>query len=248
MLSRLRPCAGHPTMETRRRIGFLLEIVVFWVLWSMCETLAADIVGGRTPGPLHGFEHLKHFAVAVPLVTAVIALLLRARGEGLADLGLRRPATGWARAVGLGMLAALLIAALEAPLTHALDALGLEWSGAAFDLDEPGSLAAYIVSGALAGGFGEELVYRGYLLSRFERAFTSAEHPRRGTALAVAATSLWFGLEHRYQGWLGVVAVGIYGLVFAGVYLAARRNLVPAMVAHASTDAIALLQLSSAAG
>ncbi len=62
--------------------------------------------------------------------------------------------------------------------------------------------------------------------------------------LAVLATSLWFGLTHEYRGDFAVLSTGIYGLAFSGLFLLARRNLVPAMAAHATLDVLGLLAVA----
>ncbi|MFQ5748279.1 MAG: type II CAAX prenyl endopeptidase Rce1 family protein, partial [Planctomycetota bacterium] len=69
-------------------------------------------------------------------------------------------------------------------------------------------------------------------------------HPRAGLTIAVVSTSLGFGLTHEYQGDYAVLATGIYGLAFSGLFLLARRNLVPAMAAHATLDVLGLLAAS----
>jgi CAAX protease family protein len=49
-------------------------------------------------------------------------------------------------------------------------------------------------------------------------------------------SSALFGLAHAYQGVSGMVATGLTGLLFAGVYLATGRNLWAAIIAHGSLD------------
>jgi len=71
-------------------------------------------------------------------------------------------------------------------------------------------------------GFGEELGYRGYLLTR------AADLGNRSKPAYLAATAyvaLLFGFGHFYKGPAGVVDSTCSGLVLGGVYLLSGRNL-----------------------
>jgi membrane protease YdiL (CAAX protease family) len=71
----------------------------------------------------------------------------------------------------------------------------------------------------------EELVMRGYLITRFERLF-------RSTSAAVLVSSALFASYHLYQGIHGVIGAAITGLVYATAFCSVRR-LWPVCVAHA---------------
>jgi membrane protease YdiL (CAAX protease family) len=81
---------------------------------------------------------------------------------------------------------------------------------------------------SLAAGVCEELVYRGYLLAYFDGLV--------GPAGAVLASTFLFGLGHAYQGAAGIVRTGVFGLVFAGAYVA-TDNLIAPVLLHVVTDA-----------
>lgn len=80
---------------------------------------------------------------------------------------------------------------------------------------------------AVTAGVCEELLYRGYFLWYLGHWM--------GPWLAVAVSSLAFGVGHAYQGWKGVLATGLVGVVMALVYLACG-SLWPAIALHALTD------------
>ncbi len=89
---------------------------------------------------------------------------------------------------------------------------------------------ALVVAGTLAVGFTEELVWRGYLLTRLEELTAS-------TWQALTLTSLLFGLAHLYQGIGGPIHAAAFGLVCGGGFVVTRR-LGPVALAHAGYDLV----------
>ncbi|MDA1231325.1 MAG: type II CAAX endopeptidase family protein [Planctomycetota bacterium] len=85
-----------------------------------------------------------------------------------------------------------------------------------------------LLAASCANGFAEELVVRGYLLSRIERLFKS-------TWLAVGITSLLFASYHLYQGVGSMICIGVLGLVY-GIAFCVSRRFWPLAVAHAVAD------------
>jgi uncharacterized protein len=110
-------------------------------------------------------------------------------------------------------------------------------------LGEPGDTSAFVVRLAQAltlAAFGEEMVFRGYLIRRITHL---AGDTGIGRAAAVIASSSLFGLAHRYQGWAGVIATGIIGVMLATLFLWDRKNLWIVISCHAIVDAVALTAL-----
>ncbi len=91
---------------------------------------------------------------------------------------------------------------------------------------------ALALVGCLAIGFTEEMVWRGYLLTRIEALTGSAWQ-------AVALTSLGFGLVHLYQGVGGVINAGLVGLMCGGAFVATRR-LAAVALAHGAYDLLVM--------
>ena len=85
--------------------------------------------------------------------------------------------------------------------------------------------------------FGEELSYRGYLLTR------AADVLRRSSLAywtAMVPVALLFGLGHYYKGPSGVLDSTYSGLVLGAAYLVASRNLWVPILAHGMADTIAV--------
>lgn len=96
-------------------------------------------------------------------------------------------------------------------------------------------LAVFIVS-----SFGEEVIYRGFLISRISEMGGSS---KRWVRAAVLVSSLLFGLVHFDWGLTGIVQTTFMGLALGIAYLLVKRNLWVLVLAHAYMDAILLIQL-----
>ncbi len=80
----------------------------------------------------------------------------------------------------------------------------------------------------LSAGFGEEVVYRGYLQKQILALSASA-------TAAVLGQALLFGLSHAYQGAKQVIVITPLGVVY-GVLPLWRKSLRPNIIAHAWSD------------
>jgi len=185
---------------------------------------AAAAVGG---GPVA--QSLAGQALLWALVGAVLAIALVAERAPLASLGLRAPRLSsllW----GLGLAAALavVVTPLAVRLASALGLGGFE-SGIATVAAWPRWLR---IAAVLTGGSAEEVLYRGYALTRLERPL--------GPALAAALSVSIFALAHAPLWGAGpVVTFLVSGGCLAAFFLW-RRDLVAYVVAHVVVDALGL--------
>ena len=86
--------------------------------------------------------------------------------------------------------------------------------------------------------FGEEWVYRGWLMNRLADLFGRSWV---GWTVAVVLANIVFGLAHLYQGPIGMIEAGVDGVLFALLYFATGRNLIAPMIAHGVQDSIDLI-------
>lgn len=84
---------------------------------------------------------------------------------------------------------------------------------------------------SVVAGFGEEVAYRGYLLSTLELLGLSPW-------IAAIVSSAAFGLLHAYQGAAGIVRTGLTGLLLV-LPVFATGSLIPSILAHACINLIA---------
>jgi uncharacterized protein len=87
----------------------------------------------------------------------------------------------------------------------------------------------------ILAAFGEELVYRGYLMNRVA---DLGRGTRSAWIVSLFMISALFGFSHYQQGPTGIIEEGSDGLILGSMYLAYRRNLAIPIVAHGVCDTI----------
>jgi hypothetical protein len=86
--------------------------------------------------------------------------------------------------------------------------------------------------------FGEEFVFRGFILNRLLIVTGESNH---GLVLASLLQAIWFGAGHASQGLTGMLMTGAVGFVLALVFLTRmNRNLWPLVIAHGTIDSAVL--------
>jgi membrane protease YdiL (CAAX protease family) len=208
----------------------------------------AVIAGGWM---LVGDDPLRRQAVAwignvAMLVTVWIGL--RRRGQSWEHLGLVRP-IGGPRAVGRIVLQsiAVFVAALVGFLLGSMVILNLT----SIEVNATATTYGYLQGNlpmllvALVGvyvvsSFGEEVIYRGFLMTRIAEAGGTTAGAWR---VSVVLSAVVFGLIHFTWGPMGVVQTMFMGLALAIAFLLVKRNLWVLVLAHAYMDTILLVQM-----
>jgi hypothetical protein len=96
------------------------------------------------------------------------------------------------------------------------------------------AIAGLVFSWTLAA-FGEEMVWRGYMMNRVAEL---ANYTRRAWICSLIAVSIVFGLAHAGQGLTGIVEESMAGVFLGGMYLCTGRNLAVPIIAHGVEDTI----------
>ena len=99
-------------------------------------------------------------------------------------------------------------------------------------------MMSMILTSIIAGGIGEEIVYRGFLFERLRRLL--GQSVASTVAIVLLTTALFASIHIPGQGIYGGVQALFTGLTFGAVYAATRRLWLP-MVIHASYDVTAVL-------
>lgn len=154
------------------------------------------------------------------------------------DVGLKR-FRNWKATLGWGIAAGLLLEGFELFVSQPILVRLL---GKQPDLEDfralTGNLKLTLIFLALAwvlAAFGEEMVYRGYLMNRVADLLNRT---RGAWIVSLIAVHVGFGLAHAYQGWTGAIDEGLMGLLLGLIYLRTGRNLAVPIIAHGIGDSI----------
>ena len=101
----------------------------------------------------------------------------------------------------------------------------------------PAALPGAVYLLIAGGGFGEEVVFRGFLFERFGKLLGSGANAKTGIVLLTAG--LFALLHYADQGLPGVEQAAITGLAFGSIFAVTGRIWIP-MFAHAAFDLTAL--------
>ena len=186
--------------------------------------------------------------VANVMMLTLIWVGLRLRGEGWADIGtpFSKPDRSTAlRTVGISVLVfifavgAFIVGAIVAANIFGMPGGGADTSEYGYMSGNLPMLMAALAAAWVVSSWGEEVVYRGFLINRFAELSAS----RLRWTPAVIGSAVLFGLAHFSWGPSGMVQTGFMGLALGIAYLRLKRNLWVTILAHAYMDTILFVQM-----
>lgn len=178
------------------------------------------------------------------IILAVLGLLsVRLRNGSWFAMGFRRPQC-WHLIVIVALAAAAfrILAGdyLVLPITNQFWPEPIAPSG----IDEiNGSLQVALMYLLLVwsfAAFGEEIAYRGYLMTRAAEFLGGS---RLAWWIAVVVVAVLFGFGHFYKGPSGMVDSGMAGLVLGAAYMLTGRNIWTCVLAHGFIDTYGVVAL-----
>jgi membrane protease YdiL (CAAX protease family) len=182
-------------------------------------------------------RHLIPFS-KTPVLVLLGSVSLWTRRIGWRGVGLRL-FRNWKTTMWLGVLAGVLLEAFELFVSQPFLVKVLHKPADLSIFSEiTGNLKITLIYIALAwimAAFGEEMVYRGYLMNRVADLFNRTHGAFLISLIVVHAG---FGLAHAYQGVTGILDEGLMGLLLGIIYLRTGRNLAVPIVAHGVQDSI----------
>lgn len=115
-----------------------------------------------------------------------------------------------------------------------------DMSGYEFIIGNPFLFFLTLAGVWIVSSFGEEVVYRGFLINRINEL---GGNSRWSLRTAVLISAIIFGLVHYSWGPIGIVQTGFMGLALGIAYLILKRNLWIVVLAHLYMDTILWLQV-----
>jgi membrane protease YdiL (CAAX protease family) len=186
------------------------------------------------------FIHIIPFASTVyALVFVLISIFIRKKG--LKGISLVRPKS-WILTLVLGIVGGCMYQFLS---LYAIEPLISRITGSLPDLSHFAAikgdtkfLLTWLAITWTAAAFGEEIIYRGYMMNRTADFFRNS---KSRWVIGLLFSSILFGTIHYYQGLSGMLSTGISGLFFGAYFLASGRNLWSSILAHGVSNSIGFI-------
>src|SRR5438552_5392961 len=209
------------------RWRYLIDIIVLVAVTFLLDA----VLGAFIPAPINLEKGLLFDAIGKMLLVGVAWGLIRLRGETLADIGLKRPAS-WMRTfmIGIGLAAIVFIA------IYLSEKAGFRRDLSKFR-DVQGNLELTVlgvVYAFIGAGLYEEFTFRGFLMQGLAMLFGGSRGAWIGACLLQGAL---FGAAHAYQNPLGIAITGTLGVLMGLLVLVSGRNLWPVIIGHGLFDA-----------
>jgi membrane protease YdiL (CAAX protease family) len=179
----------------------------------------------------------------IPFLFLVCWLSLRVRGLRWKDMGLAR-FRSWAATLGLGTALGVAMELLQLfvtqPLLVAVTKKAPDLSSFRRVAGNPRLLVLMLLLVWILAAFGEELVYRGFVMNRLA---DFGKRTRAAWVISLLIMSVVFGFAHYEQGITGIIDEGIMGFLYGVAYLAADRTLAVTIIAHGVQDTVDMILL-----
>jgi uncharacterized protein len=188
------------------------------------------------------YKHLVPVS-KTPFLLLLAWFSLRLRKLGWKDVGLTR-SESWTKTILIGVSAGIGIELLELFVTQPLL---VRLCGKMPDLSQfqilrhnPKVLLIGLVLTWTLAAFGEEIVYRGYLMNRVAGL---GRDSRLAWIVSLILVNVLFGAAHLGQGITGMIENAIDGVLLGVLYLRGKNSLATPVIAHGVTDTVDLLLL-----
>ncbi|MBN2259327.1 MAG: CPBP family intramembrane metalloprotease [Clostridiales bacterium] len=182
---------------------------------------------------------LPPYGILIAFGLVILVLFIgKEKKQKLKSIGFTRP-KNWGKTILICVLLAIAIEMsfeilfnpiIERLIVSKIDSTGLD--------NIRGNLSNYLIwllLGWIIGGFIEEILFRGFLITRISSLFSSENS---GNLFAIVLTSTIFGFNHLYQGWSGVISTGLIGVLFGIIFIKNNKILWYSILTHGFVNVI----------
>ncbi len=181
-------------------------------------------------------------AVGILLSAIVVGEFLRIRGSSWREFGLIKPESLWKTLLVAIIAYVAVMGTITVAASFVLNVLGERPDVSRFNNIQSNLplLLLWLLLSWIIGGFGEELIFRGFLMNRLAQVFGGT---RVAWAAALVLQAVIFGLGHSYQGAIGIIVTGVTGLAMGAIYLIVKRKLWIPIIIHGLNDSVGFILL-----
>jgi uncharacterized protein len=233
------------------KIGIHLQSTIWFKIGEIVLVFASAFGLMKVLSPLAEGDPIMKQAViwtANILMLFIVAVGLKFRGENWQDFGLTFNSISWKDGLKVFLLSLLVFvlalagfiigSIIMANITGIPE--GADMSGYDYLKDNIGMLLLTLAGVFIVSSFGEEVIYRGFLINRISQFGVDS---KKGRVIAVILSSIVFGLVHYEWGPMGMVQTGFMGLALGICYIKLKKRLWILIIAHAYMDTILMVQM-----
>jgi membrane protease YdiL (CAAX protease family) len=219
------------------------EIIVLFIIVIAFVGLIIPLVGDNL------IQKQLLVWIANILMLCYVWIGIKLRGEKWSDFGLTMKTLSLREVVKTFMLSILVLAfALAGFIIGSIIMANItgipegsaDMSGYDYFKDNIGMLLLTLGGVYIASSFGEEVIYRAFLINRISEL---GQKTKKATIIAVILSSIIFGLVHYDWGPMGIVQTGFMGLALGICYVKLKKRLWILILAHAYMDTVLMVQL-----
>lgn len=247
MYGEITRATGLAQVLRTHRVAQVGELAVVFTV-ALAVMAAAAPLAGKNP-----LARQAVVMVANALMFVMIWLGLRLRGQEFRHFGLSFRLASWRTLLRTVLLSLVVfVAAVAAFIMGAIVMAnivgmpkGADMGGYNYLRGNLPMLALALLAVYVNASFGEEVIYRAFLINRLAELGSGGKVAWR---LAVVISSIVFGLIHFHWGVAGMVQTACMGLALGVSYVTLRRNLWVTILAHGYMDTILMVQMYLGAG
>jgi len=229
------PGFGEGLSALRAAVELLTMLLVFFI----SQVAVVAILYIIAPREAHRLINVIGSVGLGSAMTGAVLIMLRVSSLSRITIGLHSKSP--AADIGVALIATLLIFGFLAIITVLIrilsPALYEQMTATQQSIEEafPRMSPSQLIALCCWIGFYEELIFRGFLLTRLKAIL-------RSWPLAVISGAILFALPHAYEGVFGMVAILFLGISL-GILFVWRRSLLPVIIVHFLFNSLQFLQL-----